>query len=147
MSEITNMEKYENYKEQMERLKKAINNHFLLEAIFIEYAVLEDRSESILRYSGVFKPEKHNTLHRKLSKIGELVRNKKSLLRKYITEEMVATIVEWKDKRNTFIHSLMKQHLSSAELEELATQGQLLVKTLCSKSTSYKRALEQHNNK
>ena len=39
-SEITNMEKYGNYKEQMGRLKKAMDNHFLLEALFIEYAII-----------------------------------------------------------------------------------------------------------
>jgi hypothetical protein len=41
-----NMQKYENYKEQMNRLKKAMANAFYLEALFIEYAIMEDRTES-----------------------------------------------------------------------------------------------------
>ena len=61
-SEITNMEKYGNYKEQMGRLKKAMDNHFLLEALFIEYAIMEDRCESILRHSNAFNPERHKTI-------------------------------------------------------------------------------------
>ena len=39
-SEITDMEKYGNYKEQMGRLKKAMDNHVLLEALFIECAII-----------------------------------------------------------------------------------------------------------
>ncbi len=39
MVEISNIQKYENYREQMGRLKRALNSHFYLEAIFIEYAI------------------------------------------------------------------------------------------------------------
>ena len=43
MGEFLNQQKYENYKEQAIRLKKAINAKFYLEAVFIEYAIIEDR--------------------------------------------------------------------------------------------------------
>ena len=53
MEQITdNMQKYANYKEQMGRLNKALTSRFFLEAIFIEYAIMEDRLESVLRHSG-----------------------------------------------------------------------------------------------
>lgn len=146
-SEITNMEKYGNYKEQMGRLKKAMDNHFLLEAVFIEYAIMEDRCESLLRHSGVFNPEKHDTINKKLNRIAELARNKTSLIRKYISAELVEEIKAWKDERNRLIHALMKQSLTSEELEQLAAQGQQIVKTLCSKTTSYKRALEREQKR
>ena len=45
-----NMQKYENYKEQFKRLNRALASGFSLEAIFISYAILEDRTESILRH-------------------------------------------------------------------------------------------------
>ena len=45
-----NMQKYENYKEQFKRLNRALANGFNLEAIFMSYAILEDRTESILRH-------------------------------------------------------------------------------------------------
>ena len=48
MNDLTNMEKYANYREQMERLNRAMKERFFLEAMFIEYAVMEDRCESIL---------------------------------------------------------------------------------------------------
>ena len=49
---IDNHLKYENYKEQFRRLNKALANGFNLEAMFIEYAIMEDRTESILRHGG-----------------------------------------------------------------------------------------------
>ena len=146
-SEITNMEKYGNYKEQMGRLKKAMDNHFLLEALFIEYAIMEDRCESLLRHSDAFNPERHKTINGKLNRIAELVRNKKSLIRKYISDELIEEIKVWKEERNRLIHALMKQSLTSEELEQIAAQGQQIVKTLCSKTTSYKRALEREQKR
>lgn len=145
--EITNMDKYGNYKEQMGRLKKAMDNHFQLEALFIEYAIMEDRCESLLRHSGVFNPERHKTINSKLNRIADLARNKKSLIRKYISDELIEEIKVWKEERNRLIHALMKQSLTSGELEQLATQGQTIVKILCSKTTSYKRALEREQKR
>ena len=138
-----NMQKYNNYREQMGRLKKAVANHFLLEALFIEYAVIEDRTEAILRYAGIFNPEKHTTLCRKLNRIADITRSKKSILRKYITEENISEIKRWKDDRNRLIHALLKQDLSTQELEQIVAVGQQYTKLLCSKATSYRRKLEQ----
>lgn len=45
---IDNRQKYFNYKTQMVRLKKAISSEYYLEALFIEYAIIEDRTEAIL---------------------------------------------------------------------------------------------------
>ena len=45
-----NIQKYENYKEQFKRLDRALKSGFNLEAIFIEYAIMEDRTSSMLRY-------------------------------------------------------------------------------------------------
>ena len=106
MGDSDNQLKYGNYTEQLGRLKKAMSSRFLLEAMFIEYAVIEDRTESILRHAGVFNPEKHDTLARKLNRISEIARGKKSLLRKYITVETVEEIRAWKDERNRLILAL-----------------------------------------
>ena len=147
LSEITNIEKYGNYKEQMGRLKKAIDNHFLLEALFIEYAIMEDRCESLLRHSNAFNPEKHKTITAKLNRIADLKRNKKALIKKYISDELIEEIKVWKEERNKLIHALMKQKLTGEELVQLAAQGQQIAKILCSKTTSYKRALEREKKK
>lgn len=148
MSEISNMEKYTNYKEQMGRLKKALDNHFLLEAFLIEVAIIEDRLESLLRHSDAFNPNTHRDIGRKLRRVKELQRNKQSWLHKNLSVEFLDEIDVFRDKeRNRLVHSLMKQTLTTDELERITAQGLSIVKTLCSKTTSYKRALEREKKR
>ena len=104
---------------------------------------MEDRCESLLRHSGVFNPKKHNMISKKLKSLEDLTGTNASLIRKYISAELLQQISAWKDERNRLIHALMKQSLTSEEIEDLAEQGREIVKTLCSKATSYKRALER----
>lgn len=145
---ISNMEKYDNYKEQMGRLKKAMNNHFLLEAFLIEVAVIEDRLESILRHSNAFNPGRHTNIGAKLRRVKELQRNKQSWLNKNLSVEFLDEIDQFRDQeRNRLIHALMKQKLTTEELEQIADRGQKIAKTLCSKATAYKRALEREKKK
>ena len=142
---IDNMQKYANYKEQFGRLKKALNYKFYLEAIFIEYAIIEDRLESVLRHSNKFNPDKHNSLNSKLRKIKDMQREKKSLIKKYLTEELIEEISVWKEDRNKLIHALMKQNLHTEDLEKIALEGQQLAKTISNKTKSYNNALAKHN--
>ena len=138
-----NMRKYYNYREQMGRLKKAINMEFYFEAVFIEYAVMEDRLQSVLEKAGVYNPEKHKNIGKKISRIRELCRDPKHPLHRYITQEMLDLIINWKETRNDLIHRLMKQDMKTEELKDFALQGQEIMKTLCSKVTLYKRYLER----
>ena len=140
---IPGTKKYLNYKEQMVRLKKAMAAQFFLEAIFIEYAVMEDRLESILRHSGVFNPERHSTIQAKLRRVSELRRAKKSPLNRSLSEELLQEIYQWKDERNRLIHALMKQDLHTEDLQKIALEGQQIVKQLNSKATNYRKALER----
>ncbi len=142
---ISNMQKYENYKEQMGRLKKAMSAKFYLEAIFIEQAILEDRIESVLRHSGKFNPEKHNTLDRKLSRLGEMQRQKNGLVKKYFSDELFEEIYTWKKERNTLIHALMKQQLHTEDLSSFAERGLAMIKTVGAKASLYKRYLARHS--
>lgn len=50
-SMVDNRLKYENYKEQFRRLNKALVNGFNLEAMFIEYILLETRRGVALSYA------------------------------------------------------------------------------------------------
>ena len=151
MQPITdNMQKYNNYKEQMNRLKKAINSEFYLEAISIEYAIVEDRVTSALRHAEKFNPEKHNSLNKKLNRLKEMQRaktGKKPLLGKYISDDLIASIDAWKSQRNTIIHALLNQSLHTEDLREEALQGLEIVKILNSKVSSWNRALEREKQK
>ena len=141
---ISNDVKYLNYKEQNKRLKKALNEHFYLEALFIEYAIIEDRTESILRYeNNQMNPKKRSSIESKLNKIKTIAREKKGLANKYFSEAFIDEILNWKEKRNSLIHALMKQVLTTDELETIAFQGKELSQKLSSKSTLYKKAVEK----
>lgn len=140
------MEKYDNYKQQMGRLKKAMDNHFLLEALFIEYAIIEDRCESVLIHSGK-KVRGRASLSQKLADMKKLINRPDSILGKYLTTDLIDEITQWSMARNDFIHHLMKQSFTHEDLQCLTIQGQAIIKTLCSKSTSYKRALEREQKK
>ncbi len=143
MSELLsgNMIKYYNYKEQMGRLKKALLYEFYLEAIFIEYAIMEDRTEAILRYEG--NECKSQNIGKKLNKIKTISRDKKALPGKYFDDALVDRMMIWKDKRNTLIHALVKQQLKTEELKALAEEGNELVKELNRRSQNYKREVER----
>lgn len=150
MEQITNnMQKYANYKEQMGRLNKALANQFYLEAIFIEYAIMEDRLESVLRHSGKWNPKPNSfiTLDRKCKIIEKMAEEKKSLAHKYFPVELTKDIEAWKDDRNRMIHALMKQQLHTEDLCNIAERGKGIVKTLCNKTTLYNRALKRRAEK
>ena len=140
-----NMQKYANYKTQMGRLKKALSYQFYLEAIFIEYAILEDRLESVLRHSGNWnpKPGTFPALDYKRKKIAKLAEERKNLIRKYFPVEITDRIETWKNERNRVIHALMKQSLHTEDLSKIAREGETLTKLVCNKSTQYNRALER----
>ena len=146
MEQITdNQQKYTNYRTQMGRLKKALNNQFYLEAIFIEYAIMEDRLESVLRHSDNWnpKPGTFPSLDFKRKKIAKLAEEKKNPIRRYFPTELTDSIEEWKNQRNQVIHALMKQSLHTGDLRKIALEGEALVKLLCNKSSQYNRALER----
>lgn len=148
MEHILNEQKYYNYKVQSQRLKKAMEYGFLLEAVFIEYAMIEDRTEAILRYEGNdIKSDNHVSIDRKIRKIKKIAEEKKSLAKKYFKEEFLDELIIWKDKRNQIMHAMMKQALTTEGLLELAEDGQRLVKDLNRLSTNYKRAVERKREK
>lgn len=140
---VDNMQKYANYKEQFGRLKKALNNSFYLEAIFIEYAIVEDRLESVLRHSGRFNTERYVSLSEKLKRIKEMLRSKSGILKKYFSVELVEGIYTWKEERNRLIHALMKQSLHIENLQLVATRGLEIAKTVSNKTKAYNSALQK----
>lgn len=150
METTLNYQKYLNYKEQYCRLKKALNNCFYLEAIFIEYVILEDRSESILRYTNKFdalkqKGSDYVSIDRKLKKISKLAEEKKSIEHLYFKEELIDGLLRWKEERNGIMHALLKRSLTTETLSSLAYEGLKLVKEFSRVSNNYKRKLERLN--
>ena len=146
MNEVKdNIQKYNNYKEQMIRLKKALSNGFYLEAIFIEYAIMEDRLESALRHGKLWnpKPDQFVSLDKKCKNVAKMAESKKNLASQYFSKELTDSVFAWKEDRNKLIHALLKQSLHTEDLRAVAEKGEVIVKQLCSKTASFKRALER----
>lgn len=149
---INNMQKHENYREQFVRLKKALASEFYLEAIFIEYTIIEDRTESILRHAGKWdacvKKQRGRflTLEKKIEYIKEIAREKKSIAHRYFSDSLLDEIVVWKEERNRLIHALLKQALTNEEISEIAHTGERLTKEIRSRATNFSRAVERKNN-
>lgn len=149
----SNMQKYENYKEQFKRLKKALENGFNLEAIFIEYAIMEDRTESVLKHAEKWEAYLKNikgrnpTIDSKIKYILKMAENKKDLSHKYFSDDLLSEILQWKEERNRLIHALLKQQLEHNEVSQLAFKGDELVKCLKVKTGNYNRAADRKRKK
>ena len=61
------------------------------------------------------------------------------------SQELIQSVLDWKEERNTLIHALLKQSLHTEDLRVLAEDGQQIVKTLNSKVTSFNRALQKES--
>lgn len=146
---ITNREKQNNYRTQFQRLKKAMDNAFYLEAVFIEYAIMEDRTESILAYQG-YKVKARNkdgfiSFSAKQKKIVEINREKKSLMHRYFSDELMNNLMDWVNERNPMVHALLKRKITTAELKAFAMQGEELCKDLRNRANNYKRMVERRS--
>lgn len=163
---ITNMEKYQNYKTQFERLNRAMRNAFYLEAIVIEYAIMEDRTRAILGYEGnqiIPNNEKEFIgITRKIKKIKNLSQNKKSVIARYFANnlknkiDLMDEILIWINtknstvknslNRNSIIHNLLGIIITTKELGELAERGEKLCRELSNRANNYKRMVERHRS-
>ena len=153
---ISNWEKQWNYIIQFQRLKRAMKNHFYLEAIFIEYAIIEDRTTSILAYEGNNRRKCDNmSLHKKLNKIKNCA-NYSTPLRPWIgryfsddnSNKLIDRIIDWKNyQRNRPTHRLMKILVTTEELRNYAENGKALCKELSNRANNYKRMVERKNPK
>lgn len=146
---ISNQKKHENYREQFRRLKTALNNGFNLEAIFIEYAIMEDRTEAILRHGGLWdaymkrQKGRNASIESKIQYVQKQIESGNKMLAKYFQDDLLKKILGWKEKRNKLIHALLKQDLEHNEIHELAVQGDELAKQLRSRANSYNRAADR----
>ena len=144
-----NAQKHENYREQFNRLKKALSSEFYLEAIFIEYTIIEDRTESILCHAGKWdaylkkRGRYQVTLDSKIAYIQDFAREKKSIAHKYFSDTLMDEILEWKEERNRLIHALLKQSLTAEDVSKIARTGERLTKEIRTRVTNFNRAVER----
>lgn len=133
-----NMEKYEAYKKMYDDLGKAMRSGFYYEAIFIEYAIFEDRLKSLLKYAGSPTERKGRalTLVQKLNIIRTDEKFSDKFVRTRLTSELLNALEDWKDKRNKLIHNLANTPYTSDEVKAIAETGHELLKVFKSKAQS-----------
>jgi len=129
----TNFEKQEIYKTMKIDLKKAMNSGFYYQAIFIEYAIVEDRCLSVLKHAGVkYKNDKGQEikLSAKLNRIRSNPAFTNTFVRKRLSLDFIDEIESWKRNRDKLIHDLAKIPYDHESVREIAENGQDIIKRL-----------------
>ena len=137
-----NLEKYNRYRSQFERLDRALGEKFYLEAIFIEYAILEDKAWSALKHAALENREKNDGIDRKIDALKELKKSDE-LAEKYFSSKLLGDMKCWKNDRNKLVHNLMEAELDTRRLRGLALRGKRLIAEFGSKVTLFNRALNR----
>lgn len=140
-------EKQNQYAILMSKLKKATYNEFYFEAIFIEYAILEDRTESILRHAGISTVDKNGNvlnIEKKLNILNSRKEFQDNYIKKHITSDMINDIINWKNERNTLIHALVKNTFDYEKLKSIALDGEVLIGKFSSKSQLVNKHLDNN---
>ena len=146
MAQEKNMEKHQTYKSMNENLSKAMRAEFYYQAIFIEYAIIEDRCTSALKHAGIKYWDKKGrdiSISQKLKEMRSNAVFQVPYVRQRISLELLDEIMEWKDKRDNFIHHLATIPYDHESVKTTAIIGQELVKKLSSKVRSVNT---YHNN-
>ena len=134
---MKNYKKNQTYRELMEDLKLAVEKEFYYEAIFIEYAIFEDRTESLIRHSKIEHnlSDKEFTLHNKIKVMKYSSEFKSFYCNKHEILKILIDVDNWRDKRNKLIHDLVNTELTYEDIKEIAIKGYELVNKLNNKST------------
>ena len=139
MATDINWEKYETYKTMNVKLARALKAGFYYEAIFIEYAILEDRLTSLLKYAGVSHHDKKGndiSISHKLKKAESYQPFSVKYVRDWITLGLLEEVHTWSKARNDLIHHLATIPYDHKSVKQLAEDGNALVKCLSAKVRS-----------
>ena len=115
-----------------ERLSNAMRKGFWFEACMIEYAIMEDRTSSILAHARVKKNaySKDLKMRPKLRSITAQIEQKHKIVSKKVSPATIAAIGVWIDKRNDAVHRACIRRYSEDEMRELAEEGRELVRAI-----------------
>ena len=147
--EIKNTEKYEAYKAMKINLTKAMKSGFYYQAIFIEYAIIEDRTLSILKHAGVKCTDKRGWELKLSSKLNKMKNNSaftNAFVRKRISLDLIESVENWKRDRDRLIHALARIPYDNEQVKEVAERGQELVRVLDNKAKSVNRYYNKLHN-
>ena len=145
---MNNIEKKNKYVNLMSKLTRATNNEYYYEAIFIEYSIIEDRTESILRHANI-KYQENNGQNFKLTKKLNIIKSRKEFhsnyIKKHITDELLENIYEWKKQRDKIMHDIIRIEYGNEDIKNIALNGECLVKRLNNKTKLINSYLDKVN--
>ena len=143
-----NYDKQERYIKLKSKLSKAIKSEFWFEACMIEYAIIEDRTSSILHYGKICANAyaESKKLSNKLNSIEQQIGKEHPVISKKVSKETISNIRLWKDKRNDLVHRACV--LFSDELaKDVALEGLMLVKAISNDSKKVTRQMQKLEEK
>ena len=137
---ISPEEKQQTYAGLKVRLKKALSSGFWLEACMIEYAIIEDRTASILLHAGVTDKGWDKLLTNKLRSIENQIGKKHPIISKKVSTDTIQGIREWKDLRNEAVHRACITVYDDEAFRSLAERGKELMDKISNDAQKIVRA-------
>lgn len=142
---MNNQQKYETYKALKVKLKKAMHACFWFEAAIIEYAIMEDRTRSILAHASLHRSRLDGmSLHKKVKSLSNQIRIGHPVISK-MDGELLEQIQDWRVKRNKIVHEACYHPYDEEVVKEIAIEGKELADQLINNSrriTNYYKRLE-----
>lgn len=124
--------KDEHYQYLLNKLDKAVEEEYFLEATWLSYSVIEDRVESAYRNATGSMPQ--GLFGAKLNSLKSVLSTHEAT-RKAFFGDMLNRIEVWKDRRNDLMHDLGGALRPKVEIEkeikEVGTEGKLLAREFC----------------
>lgn len=109
----------------LEKMKAAYAAEFHFEAVWLAYAVLEDRLSTALRLTGGAAYGNHRPMQEFGPKLGELNhrRERNPMLAECFSEELMGHLAAWKAQRDVLLQGMADD---AAHVDELAERIHLL---------------------
>lgn len=143
---ITNEQKRQVYATLKVKLKVALQQEFYLEALLLEYSILEDRLTSMLKHSDIRYTESNGRefgIQKKLNKVQNAIISKRIPIHGKVKPALVEEILAWKETRNNLVHKSCQRLYNSDEVKKCALDGNELVRRVTNAASSIKHAAER----
>ncbi len=136
------MTKYETYRSMFNDLNKSMRDGFYYQAVFLEYAVLEDRLTSVLKHANVKymnKKGREINISDKISRISKSPELSSCFVQSRLTPELLEDLTKWLKKRNDLVHNLAKLPYNNEQVKLTAEEGYEICKIIKNRSGSIVR--------
>lgn len=146
------MSKTQLYKDLLARMTKSNAEEFYLESSWIQYAIIEDRLNSVIRHAyperGTELLETLRGMDRKITHITDKIHPKDQDCATTVHKLLLKTITKWKDRRNDLMHEIESAGsytMLQSRTKKLALEGVKHVNDICNRVRKYKEAVSKRS--